>query len=240
LGKHEDFDRDTWSDLLEIKNPWVRGWFLDEEAAEASAISSRGLRTLQALKFTRANLASRRKGARIRLWSTEDVLRASLANEFSHFAGIAAPTAVRLLQLVPEWIVDELVGQTATLVNGCANAPDELVTDYGWLSGDRRIVRQEAGDICLVIVDAEHVFIDGRFPELVEHAEPGVRTEPVGWVRNVYSRDPDMGKVEEQLDETERQRLISTFDHPIAATRFNLELALRWRVSNALGLTPSR
>ena len=236
----DEYDRDAWGDLLEVKNPWQRRWFTDEEAAEASGLTPRGLRTLQALNFTRAQLASRRRGARVRMWCTEDVLRACLVHEFSRYAGLAAPTAVRLLQLVPDWIMDELTGQTAGLIEGCAETPRDLIEEFQWLVGDSRAVRRETGDISLAIIDGEHVFISGRYPELREDSKPAVETDPIGSGRDVNGRNPEMGRLTDQGAKAQHDKLLEAFDHPIASSSFNLELALRWRVSFALGLDPSR
>lgn len=233
-------ERNKWTRLLEIANPWQREWFTDDEAAAASSLSVRGLRTVQAIGLIRSENPPRARGARIRMWSVGDVLRASLVAEFTNFGGIAAPTAIRLLKLIPEWVTEELVEQTAVLVSDVAQEPERLITEYGWFAKGERRVATEKGDIRLVIVDRRYVFLEGRFPELKENARPGVGLELVGLVRNVYSGKPIIRAVSGTPSAPVHRRLEKTHKNPISAHYLNLELALRWRITKALGLSVTR
>jgi hypothetical protein len=235
MGK-PPMNREDWGRIFEIDDPWQRYWFTDEEASQTCAMSARSLRTLQSLNFLRSAKAKRMKGAQIRMWPIEDVLRASLVCELINFSGLSTPTAVRLLQLIPEWIIIEHILEIIDLTQQAFEDPKGTVLSYGWIVKNNDRLPTSGGDISLSVVDGKHVFVEGRFPELREDAEPGTDILPVGVVSDIYGRHPTIDRLPDTLTPSELRFFLNSRAHPVSVHRVNLELALRWRICRALGI----
>jgi len=228
------------ADLFRIENPWERQLFADHELEEASGLSVRSLRAIQALGFIRAEIAKRPKGAQKRAWPLHDAMKACLVSQIATHAGLSLQTAVRLLMIVPEHIVFEMVEQTATMIQEAGGVADDLVGSFDWpVRKDGQIVH-ETGDIAIAIVNRRYVFIEGRYPELEEDAPPGTSSKLVGVVQDVYSREPRMRQIKGELSSSVVKRTQRLLEHHVSIHRINLELALRQQVAMALGLSFQR
>ncbi|WP_417794229.1 hypothetical protein [Terasakiella pusilla] len=221
--------REEWEEALSKPNPWARFWFTDDEASDASGMSPRNLRALQALGFIQSVKAKRVKGAQIRMWSSVDVLAAALVFELTQQTGLSTGTMVSLLNLLKGPVLVQLLEEADSNANLAATGAVE------WLTNESDVIAMK-GDVHIVIVDRQYVFVEGRWQELDGEWVPDGKSDllPIGKVDKIYSQTPTIQALPANEKSEIRNKMIEKREHPISLHSLNLDLALRSRIYQAI------